>query len=352
MEIIQDKPKTMVICETIHNILYYQPANVQRLLSQEHIDKLVEDQINEYQKNKCFSILQSITCADLDNKRYILDGQHRIMAFKILNTMNYSLNQQIPLIIYNIESIDEMKDYYIRINNHNPVNPLEINHDWFDYGKSFCSWMMDEFKEYIRNDPNKRCLCPHIDMTLLQGYLVRMKVFQRLNDISKDDIHGRFRRMILHMNEYIEENIEDITKFQFTSEFKNKLDKCKKKNKKRPCYLGVWRNFEWMEIVINMLRNDENMSMIYLSSFNNERKKIPKSRRYEVWRKRNGTNMEGSCFVCNEYLNFGDMECGHIIPNVYNGSTDLDNLEPICKICNRDMGIMNLTEYKSLLYKK
>jgi hypothetical protein len=44
-------------------------------------------------------MLQSITCADFENKRYILDGQHRIHAFYILKTKhNIELNQLIPII--------------------------------------------------------------------------------------------------------------------------------------------------------------------------------------------------------------------------------------------------------------
>ena len=94
------KPKTSIVLENILNVIKYQPANIQRLLNDEHVDYLVNDQIEEYKKNGMFSILQSITCGDLNNKRYILDGQHRIAAFKHLHNLNYPLDQNIPLIIY------------------------------------------------------------------------------------------------------------------------------------------------------------------------------------------------------------------------------------------------------------
>lgn len=351
MEILNNNKKATVILELIDNILYYQPANVQRLLSYQHVHNLVEDQITEYETNKCFSILQSITCADFNNRRYILDGQHRIACFKLLKQNGYTLHQSIPVVIYTVDSIEEMRNYYVRINNHNPVNPLELTDNWVESGKGFCLWIKDEFGSYVKDDPNKRFNCPHIDMSALKGYLDRMKVFDRLkNMMYEDDVLSLFRSKILEINSFIAKNIDEITKFQFTSEFKKKLDKCKNKNKFKTCYLGVWRNFEWIEISLDLMLHSNGMNMVYLSSFNSERKKIPKSRQYEVWRKRNGTNMEGCCFVCNESLNFSDMECGHIIPNVYNGSTELDNLEPICKTCNRDMGIMNLNEYKTLLH--
>ena len=46
------------------------------------------------------------------------------------------------------------------------------------------------------------------------------------------------------------------------------------------------------------------------------------------------------------------MERGHIVPFAQCGSADLENLEPVCKTCNRDMGVMNLHEYKNLIKSK
>jgi 5-methylcytosine-specific restriction endonuclease McrA len=45
------------------------------------------------------------------------------------------------------------------------------------------------------------------------------------------------------------------------------------------------------------------------------------------------------------------MECGHIIAHALGGNALLDNLMPVCKSCNRDMGTMNLEEYKCIVQK-
>jgi hypothetical protein len=348
------KSKTSVIIDSISNIIHYQPCNIQRLLNTEHVERLVNDQIKEFQNHSMFSIVQSITCADLNGKRYILDGQHRIAAFKILRDMNYPMNQMIPLVIYHTEALDELKDYYVRINKHHPINPLEITDMWFKYGKTFCTWFAKEFNGYVKNS-EKSCNAPNINLRELMEYIKRLNVFERLHTIlenamsNEDNLLESLTNRIVELNDYMIKYSEYIKKLQLTSDFKKKLDKCSNKNTLNPCYLGIWRQYEWIEICIYLIQNNTNVESIDLSNFCNNRTKITKYERYNVWEKRNGKLMEGSCYVCNNYLLFENMECGHIIPHVYRGASTLDNLEPICKMCNRDMGIMNLNEYKSII---
>ena len=54
-------------------------------------------------------------------------------------------------------------------------------------------------------------------------------------------------------------------------------------------------------------------------------------------------------FVVNNYLNFWRDWPG--VPALLNGGdTTLANLEPICKMCNNDMGIDDLEEFKQAWY--
>lgn len=344
--------KTFILIETIENVLQYQPANIQRLLNEHHVEQLVNDQIAEFQRFGCFSILQSITCADIKNKRYILDGQHRIAAFKILKSLKYPILQHIPLVVYNTHSIQELKEYYIRINKHHPINPLEVTEIWFKYGKDFCIWFKETFTVYVKNT-EKSCNCPNINLREMMDYIKRLKVFERLQEqpVANEAVYSLFIKNIKDLNLFVIKNFENMKKLQLASEFTKKLDRCYEKNKDKPCFLGIWRQFEWIEICLYLIQHKITVDTINLSIFCNDRRKIPKSLRAQVWKKRNGNCIEGKCFVCENELHIDNMECGHIIPHVYNGSICIENLEPICKSCNRDMGIMNLNEYKSIINK-
>jgi hypothetical protein len=342
--------KTIVLIECIDNVLLYQPTNIQRLLNKDHVQQLVTDQMKEYERFGCFSILQSITCADMNNKRYILDGQHRVAAFKLLKSLKYPMAQHIPLVVYKTESIQELKDYYIRINKHHPINPLEVTETWFLYGKDFCIWFKETYNVYVKNT-EKTCHCPHINLKDMMNYNVFERLQVKTNFESEKSKYCLLIDTISKLNMFIANNFENIKKIQLASEFTKKLDKCYEKNREHPCFLGIWRQFEWIEICLYIIQNNTAVDVINLSLFCNTRKKIPKALRIQVWKKRNGNFFDGKCFVCDDELHSENMECGHIIPHVYNGSIELDNLEPICKTCNRDMGVMNLNVYKSIFNK-
>lgn len=336
--------KTYIGFDSIYNIIKYQSTDVQRLLNIEHVNYLVNDQMEEYSKYQQFSIVQSITCADLDGKRYVLDGQHRIAAFRILKENFYSLDQYIPIVIYNVDSIEELQCYYLRINKHHPINPLENSDTWFKFGKQFCRWFTNEYKEYVKNS-TKKSNCPHINLQEMMLYIKNKSVFERLK-INYELID--FINKIKDVNCFFVNNYENIMKYQLTTDFTKRIKKCYEKNQQNVCFLGIWRQFEWIELVLHLLANHLKIEDINLSSFNNDRQKIPKNIRYEVWCKRNNTSFEGKCYVCESDLHYENMECGHIVPHVYGGVVHKDNLEPICKTCNRDMGIINLNEYKNI----
>lgn len=52
------------------------------------------------------------------------------------------------------------------------------------------------------------------------------------------------------------------------------------------------------------------------------------------------------CWVCEVKLQHDNFECGHIIAKSRGGSSQIDNLIPLCGGCNKTMGTRNAREYK------
>ena len=64
----------------------------------------------------------------------------------------------------------------------------------------------------------------------------------------------------------------------------------------------------------------------------------------------NGNVIEGKCYVCIGAISYDTFESGQVKAASTGGETTLQNLEPVCKTCNNDMGIEDLEQFKKVWY--
>lgn len=85
-----------------------------------------------------------------------------------------------------------------------------------------------------------------------------------------------------------------------------------------------------------------------------KKKKISTSTRANCWRRYVQTTTghgQTLCFCCKmNTIDPYDWECGHIVAESQGGSNEIDNLRPICRHCNNDMGAENMREFASRMY--
>ena len=78
-----------------------------------------------------------------------------------------------------------------------------------------------------------------------------------------------------------------------------------------------------------------------------DRKSIPKPLRVQVWNKYIGEEKGiGKCNVCSTEIKVSNFDCGHIIAAIDGGEDIINNLVPICRLCNLSMGKENLNDFK------
>lgn len=79
----------------------------------------------------------------------------------------------------------------------------------------------------------------------------------------------------------------------------------------------------------------------------NNSKSIPATVRNIVWATYIGKNKSSDkCFVCNnESITKANFECGHIISRNNGGSITVENLRPLCSMCNKSIGKNNVDEF-------
>jgi 5-methylcytosine-specific restriction endonuclease McrA len=78
---------------------------------------------------------------------------------------------------------------------------------------------------------------------------------------------------------------------------------------------------------------------------NKKRKAMPKTIRTQVWQKVYTNSMIGECVCCQKQISYDTFEVGHIISVKNNGTSTIENLAPICALCNRSMGSTNMLEF-------
>ena len=78
------------------------------------------------------------------------------------------------------------------------------------------------------------------------------------------------------------------------------------------------------------------------------KKNISKALRMAVWSKYIGMSKgEAPCYCCGTHIiNAFRFQCGHVEAESNGGETTLDNLRPICDLCNQSMGTKNLETFR------
>lgn len=346
--------RTELVLKSINEIINkYKIPELQRLVDKNHISAMIKDQKSEYSKYGKFSILQSFTIAYnyVEDIGYILDGQHRLLAFAELKLQGYNIdNVLVPIVKYNINKNEDIEEYFSKINKHSPIKPIG---NLISDEKKLCQLLLDKFNIYFKHKEKEcRCNSPYISFNQMIENINVRNINKKLVNVNKnimdlwDNILG------------VDTFLSSISEKQLNIEVSKKFLDCKKKGlkeNKEVCYLGVFRKFEWLDLALYALINDKDINKIGVTFYNDimkskKRVDIPWCIRVNVWKKFT-TNMtdEGKCYVCNNNLQFNNMECGHIIAHALGGEANYDNLMPICKTCNRDMGTMNMHEYKLII---
>ena len=99
---------------------------------------------------------------------------------------------------------------------------------------------------------------------------------------------------------------------------------------------------------------DEYSSIPDIISVKPRRKCIPAPLRRKVWNTYMGEECgKGKCICCGDNVITPFMfECGHVISDHQGGTISIENLRPICCICNRSMGKQNMEIYMLVTFSR
>jgi hypothetical protein len=298
----------------------------QRLVDEKHVDDLFNYQINHYKKYGDFFFTQPLIFCKTNEKTSIIDGQHRLSCINRLRECKYD-NFNIYVTIIHVNNDKEMEERYKIVNMNKPVPIYEA----WPFLKRVEKFFRDNYKPYLSHSDNPNF--PNINVDKLIEYIDKKNI-----NINDPQI---FINEIKKLNSFYK-NKKDL--YKIFNNFSKKLEKTKSKQDNY-LMLSFYKKFEWVDRIIFKLHNNVSYQKINHQPLQ-FRVRIPRYLRLKVWNKRN-KKTTGKCFISNEHnIDIMDFECGHIISVFLNGKTTIDNLEPICSVCNKDMGTKNLLDYK------
>ncbi len=283
--------------------------NFQRTYSEKRVEFFFEQLIEEFEQRSDILCLGTLNIVKLQDKYYILDGQHRYLAYCRLEE-EYDLeeftNFRVLVLIRDATSETEMIHYFRQLNTH---------------------YVSPEFQENIMSDTTLST------STMLKEYI--------------QTNHASF---ISHAEKpkYPNVNLDSFVSFVLKRFPEKTMELFIKENEYMRNHLQIYETQKYHKIT---QKGTLYYVHVYHSSraSNTERQTIPSSLRRQVWENHcNSTEtLTSECYVCRYKITYHDFECGHILAVANGGRNTLENLRCICRACNSNMGTRSLEDFKN-----
>jgi len=270
-----------------------------------------------------------------NNNRYIIDGLHRMEVYK---KYNYLLEEKIPIIEIYASTLTELNNYFTLINDNMQLHDIYKNNDIEMEDVELSenhqlikkNIIIETHNHFIKNYPNsfkyngKRR--PFLDNNKFMDQL--LYIYENVSNLEISPIKSsdNFIKLLNKLNDKYK--LQNIDWYPSKGKTQNKdlIDIIKSQN----ClYFGMIPN-DWFNHVKNIPQwNSEN--------------KISQSLRQQIWFKYSNNKLNIKCICCNlNEINSFNFECGHIDPKSKGGLCNINNLVPICSLCNKSMGNTNM----------
>lgn len=297
----------------------------QRSKDSSRVDSFVEFLEDEYKKTKVISDLNNLHICLLNNRFYLIDGQHRYTALTLFFEKNKKLKKEDYYLmpsIYFVEDKKEMKMITSRINNifvseEYLVLDEDDNDDYdIDTIKTHIELKIKElYGVYISE--STQCRIPRFHLSHFKDFIFdkypKWNAIKILDEIEK--LNNQYGQ------EYQQHNVP----------YYNTVQELAIKKKVAPFYLSK---------IINEHHNNINPKNSH------KRIKVSAAMRSSLWNKYYGdeTN-KGECILCKCELKMSQYHVSHIQSLKENGTYNQDNLTIMCSKCNTSIGSKNLNDY-------
>lgn len=328
------------VCKTILSIRHLfrhirlrdlEKPNIQGSL----LEDKVEEMYNEYKNNPNFFVAKNqLIVIDLNKKLYLIDGQHRYEMLKKLYEENNEIMDNVIIVWYKFKKIEDTISLFKSLNKDSMKNENYIELD--DYIHIKINDFMTEFKNIIGKNIFAKTKTQ-------KGYFKTLEEF-------KDELH---HNGFFNDNKTVNELINELT--VANNIFYEKLNyEVNFQNNKNIFYKPELEKIE--QKIIYSMKNTNFIKWFFDQDnihpchyYKTQKETIPQNKRTQCWIRYYGNESQGICPIsyCQNVIKTGKggTQIGHIISEKNGGQIQLNNLRPICKRCNCEMGSLNWQDF-------
>lgn len=305
----------------------------QRILDNDKLNNIIEFQKELFIKYGEFKFLGVISVVNLNDNYFLIDGQHRFNAMKMIyNSSDGKNNFSVYVQMIYVQCIEDLKSVYNNINENTPLPDIIFEN------KLEKDIICDTLHYFQNKYPNlllskNKVSRPQISFNTFQEILNYIQHYLQLS--NSEDLIKIIEDYNNNHKNYKRNNYDDKT-ISF-----NMIEKAQKIG----FYLGLYKidknkdyYYEWCKKIIEYQR--PNIKII----INN---KITSALRSNVWNTYIGQDKVNSkCVICDyNSIRMDNFEVGHIRPKSKGGSNKIQNLIPICGQCNKRMNVQHMDKF-------
>jgi hypothetical protein len=283
----------------------------QRAHQEARVDHFVRILVHHFSTEGFVYNLNPIQLGRVGDKYFILDGQHRFLAYSKL-AREYDLEDAcefcVSVVVRNCTSQEELKHHFAVLNDHFLTPDLEVGSvEAIDKSVAVKNFVRDSFGKYLSHATSPKF--PNVNLDSFAAFLLK----------RFDGSVEKFRDANRVVGEYLRTNEPE------------RFHKIAVKNPADPLFFT---------------------HVYHLQKSGTPRVQLPASVRRGLWDAKFGlSNLSGLCFVCKCAIDFHSFHVGHVVAVAKGGTNALSNLECVCISCNLSMGTENLLDFKQKFFE-
>lgn len=313
--------------------------NIQRIIDDTRVHDIIEYQIKFFKQFQTFNYFGTINihhCIDT-NEYYLIDGQHRFESMKhIYNQMGH--NMEVVVEYIQVANMNALRDNY-KIINQNTILPEFPDHIDKNIPESVATYFRKRYPTMWSKTTNAKR--PNISWVYFQEALGVLCDYLKIT--NADDLI----EIVNDHNHTLK--TWDLFNFPDYLLMENMLKKCDSTG----FYLGLFKynsdefRYQWVSDIIYAKTGIDYQKQKRVRNS----KKVPQSVKIDAWSKYVGKFYSAYCICCNNNeIKSTNFHAGHMVSYANGGLAIVNNILPICSVCNLSMGARNMDEYISNHY--